>query len=66
MGFRRKSRLSQPWADLHAAYSLLHGLSGRLRSAEPFLVLAKAAVLGLADEELNLREGRRLLTGRRS
>ena len=60
-----KKRLRQPYSDLHAAYSLLHGLRGTLESADAFLALAKAGVLALADEELRLREGRRLLNTKR-
>ena len=57
----RSTRLRQPWADLHAAYSLLHGLRGKLAADPAFHAVARAGLLALADEELRLREGRRLL-----
>lgn len=56
-----KKRLAQPFRDLHAAYTLLYALRPKLRAADPYWQLARAALLALADEELRLREGRGLV-----
>lgn len=55
-----KARLGQPWRDLHAAYTLIWNLRGHLQAPDPYWQLARAALAGLCDEELRLREGRRL------
>lgn len=53
-------QLDPPWSDLHAAYTLIWNLRGQLQAADPYWQLARAALEGLCDEELRIREGRSL------